>query len=229
MKKTLNQIAFIPARGGSKRLPGKNIMDFAGHPLLYYSVMFAVNSRAFSHVVVSSDDDEILEYARSLGVTGLKRPDDIAGDFSPTISAAQHTLAAFNDLEISAFVTLQPTNPARLFDHLHMALDKFYDSEKSAVITVSNMDKKLGSLDNGKWQPQFYEPGQRSQDLEKLYYENGNLYVSSPEFIREGKIFDRNSETIIIDSVPYAIDIDTKEDFLVGQSIFAAYKSQIDY
>ena len=204
-------------------------MMFSGNPLLYYSIMFAINSRSFSHIIVSSDDDEILKYAESLGVTALKRPDSISGDFSPTISAAQHALASLKDVDVSAFVTLQPTNPARVFDHLSRAFEIFYSSEESAIITVSEMNKKLGLLKEGKWQPQFYKPGQRSQDMEKLYYENGNLYISRPEFIRSGNIFDTNSETLVIDAIPYAIDIDTMEDFIIGESVFSTYRSQIDY
>ncbi|KYG82839.1 hypothetical protein AWN68_13725 [Roseivirga echinicomitans] len=210
-------------------MPGKNLMKFSGNPLLYYSIMFAIKSKTFSHIIVSSDDDEILKYAESFGVAALKRPDSIAGDFSPTISAAQHALASLDSIDVSAFVTLQPTNPARVFDHLNQSLEKFYSSEESAVITVSEMNKKLGVLKEGKWQPQFYKPGQRSQDIEKLYYENGNLYISRPEFIRSGNIFDTNSETLVIDAIPYAIDIDTMEDFIIGESVFATYRSRIDY
>lgn len=227
--RSLNNIAFIPARGGSKRLPGKNLMEFAGKPLLFYSIMFAKKSGSFSHIIVSSDDDEILRYAESLGVTALKRPDSIAGDFSPTISAAQHALASLAGVDASAFVTLQPTNPARVFDHLSRAFEIFYKGEEPAVITVSEVSKKLGLLKEGKWQPQFYKPGQRSQDIEKLYYENGNLYISKPELIRSGSIFGTNSETLVIDAIPFAIDIDTMEDFIVGESVFATYRSQIDY
>ncbi|MGW8121973.1 acylneuraminate cytidylyltransferase family protein [Roseivirga echinicomitans] len=225
----MNKIAFIPARGGSKRLPGKNLMKFSGKPLLFYSIMFAIKSGLFSHIIVSSDDDEILEYAESLGVTPLKRPQNIAGDFSPTISAAQHALASLKNEDASAFVTLQPTNPARNFKHLQQAFEIFYNSDELAVITVSEIGKKLGILNKGKWQPQFYKPGQRSQDIEKIYYENGNLYISSPELIRSGKIFDTNSETLVIGAMPFAIDIDTIEDMIAGESIFSAYKNQIDY
>ena len=89
-------ICVIPARGGSKRIPRKNIVDFLGAPLISYSVRAALDSGAFERVIVSSDDDEILGVAADFGARTLKRPDEISGDFATTADVINHASSVSN-------------------------------------------------------------------------------------------------------------------------------------
>ena len=105
-------IALIPARGGSRRVRGKNTRLLQGEPLLAYAIAAAKEARIFSEILVSSDDDDILPLARQYGAEGLRRPDRYATDYSPDIEWVNHAMAA-RGTEMDAFCILRPTSPFR--------------------------------------------------------------------------------------------------------------------
>ena len=105
-------IAIIPARGGSKRLPNKNLLLLNGIPLVAHSILYAfANAPIIDDVYVSSNDNEIKKIALQLGAKVIDRPENISGDFEPTVSALRHVLESINDNEIENIILLQPTNP----------------------------------------------------------------------------------------------------------------------
>ncbi|WP_299781929.1 acylneuraminate cytidylyltransferase family protein [uncultured Formosa sp.] len=209
----MKTIAIIPARGGSKRLPNKNILDLGGLPLVVHSIQYALNQPEIDTVCVSTDDETIKKIALEYGALVIDRPKPLSGDLEPTITAVQHVLGELNDDTIETVVLLQPTNPLRpstLFEDLFV---QYKTKKYASVFTVTRNHDKLGKIVNNTFVPFNYTPGQRSQDLEPLYYENGLLYITSASAIRDGYVMTEDALPFIV-SHPYAkVDIDTQEDF----------------
>jgi len=208
----LINIAIIPARGGSKRLIGKNSLLLAGIPLLAHSILYAKrNSEIIDEVYVSTDDAEIKELALNYGAKVVDRPDYLSGDFEPTVSCLKHCLENIEQ-EVENVFLLQPTNPLRMDDLLRNAFMVFKTQKSDSLMTVTKSHHKLGKIVENKFEPFNYEPGQRSQDLEPLFFENGLLYISSAELIRQDKIISAAAIPFVVDHIFAGVDIDTQED-----------------
>ena len=212
MKKDL-VIAIIPARGGSKRLPFKNTLPLGGLPLLAHSIKYALAQQEIDGVYVSTDDVKIKQIALEHGALVIDRPKALSGDLEPTVSALQHVLEELNDDVIETVVLLQPTNPLRPETLFREVFTQFKTRNCGSVFTVSRNHDKLGKIVNGKFVPFNYTLGQRSQDLEPLYYENGMLYISSADAILKGTIMTKDALPIIVEHPFSQVDIDTQEDF----------------
>jgi len=209
----MKTIAIIPARGGSKRLPGKNILLLGGMPLLAHSIIYAKsNSDLIDDVYVSTDDEQIKEVALAYGAKVIDRPQSISGDLEPTISSLQHALESI-DSDVENVVLLQPTNPLRPIDLLSECFQKYLEDNLDSLFTVSQNHHKLGKIVNATFVPFNYEIGQRSQDLEPLFFENGLLYIAKSKLILEGKIISEKAFPYIVNHVFADVDIDTQEDF----------------
>ena len=205
-------IAIIPARGGSKRLPNKNSLLLGNYPLLVHSILYAqANSDIIDAVYVSTDDEKIKAIAMQFGAKVIDRPKELSGDYEPTISAIQHVLQQVEQVE--NVVLLQPTNPLRPKNLLKECFEKFVESNSDSLFTVSQNHHKLGKIQNHKFIPFNYEIGQRSQDLEPLYFENGLLYITKAKAILNDKIISENAFPYLVNSIFAKVDIDTQEDF----------------
>lgn len=203
-------IAIIPARGGSKRLSNKNIIQFNEIPLIAHSINYAKENH-LAKIVVSTDDVSIKNIALQYGADVIDRPKDLASDNSPTIDALKYVLENVN-VQYDYVVVLQPTNPLRPKYLLKEALELIKKGGYDSLMTVSRNEQKFGKIINNKFVPFNYTIGQRSQDLEPLYFENGLIYITKASLILEGEILGENHIPLIVDH-PYAkVDIDTKED-----------------
>lgn len=205
-------IAIIPARGGSKRLSGKNTMLLDGIPLLAHSILYAkANPEIISKVYVSTDDAAIKRIAIEFGAKVIDRPEHLCGDLEPTVSALKHVLENIEPVE--NVILLQATNPLRPENLLKEAFEIYNNENCDSLFTVTRNHQKFGKIDGQKFIPFNYEIGQRSQDLEPLYFENGLLYISKSSLILQNQILGENAFPFIVDH-PFAnVDIDTKEDF----------------
>lgn len=224
----MKNIAIIPARGGSKRLPEKNIQLLGGLPLLVHSIRYALaNPEIIDAVYVSTDDVAIKKIAIENGAQVIDRPKDISGDFEPTVSALKHALQSI-DGEIENVVLLQPTNPLRPESLLKEAFERYCKGNYDSLFTVTRNHHKFGKIIDNKYQPYNYQLGQRSQDLEPLFYENGLLYITKvslilpldlacPERSRrardDSKIISENAFPLEVNHIFATVDIDTLEDF----------------
>ncbi|RYJ50884.1 acylneuraminate cytidylyltransferase family protein [Flavobacterium petrolei] len=208
----MKNIAIIPARGGSKRIPEKNIQLFGGLPLLVHSIQYALANSAFIDAVyVSTDDLAIKEIALAYGAKVIDRPDHLSGDLEPTITTVQHVLGNLG-FEVENVILLQPTNPLRPPNLLKDCLEKFQNEKVDSLFTVTQNYQKFGKITSGTFVPFNYEIGQRSQDLEPLYFENGLLYITKAKSILENKIITENAFPYLVNHIFAHIDIDTKED-----------------
>ncbi len=222
----MKNIVVIPARGGSKRLPGKNLAPLGGIPLLAHSIKYALKNHALADALfVTTDNSEIAACAEQYHANVILRPKELSGDDEPTVSAVQHVIDNCG-FEVDNVILLQPTNPLRPEGLLEDAMKLFVESGADSLFTVSRNHHKLGKIDRGHFIPFNYSPGQRSQDLEPLYYENGLLYISSSKVIGSGKIFSNEALPLLVDHPFSAVDIDTATDFEYAQYLFNKYQNK---
>ena len=220
-------VVIIPARGGSKRLPGKNKRLLNGKPLIAYSIEYAfMNKTIIDEVIVSTDDADIKKIAIEYGATIIDRPASLSGDVEPTVSALNYTLGQFDSVIDYVFL-LQPTNPLRppsllsdCFQELQNRKD--YDS----CFTVTKLEHKLGKLSNNKFTPFNYQFGERSQDIDPLYFENGLLYITHADAIRNNQIITENHFCVEVNHIFSNIDIDTEQDFQMAESLIKLIESE---
>jgi len=209
----MKNIAIIPARGGSKRLPQKNIKLLDGFPLLSFSILFAqANSEIIDEIYVSTDDEDIKNIALKYGAKVIDRPKDLSGDLEPTVSALKHVLQII-DSEVDNVVLLQATNPIRPKNLLKEAFEIYQKENSNSLFTVSRNHKKFGKITDQKFIPYNYKIGQRSQDIDALYFENGLLYITKAALILEDIIISEDAYPFEIDHIFANVDIDTQEDF----------------
>jgi CMP-N-acetylneuraminic acid synthetase len=223
----MKNIVIIPARGGSKRIPEKNIQLFGGLPLLVHSIQYALaNSQIIDDVYVSTDDDEIKKIAIENGAKVIDRPADISGDFEPTVSALKHVLESIES-DVENVILLQPTNPLRPLNLLKEAFEAFQEGNYDSLFTVTRNHHKLGKIIENKFQPFNYSIGQRSQDLEPLFFENGLLYITKASLILpldsardDSKIISENGLTFEVNHIFANVDIDTPEDLEYAEYLY---------
>ena len=211
MKSTI--AVLIPARGGSKRLPGKNLMPLGGMPLINHSIQYALSFKAlFNGVFVSTDDYQIANIASDTGAEVIMRPAEYASDEATSASVAKHALS-FLPEGTTSIVLLQPTNPLRPVGMIEDLLDAYQIGSFDSMFTISPLNKKAGHIQGGRFEPVNYHFGQRSQDANQLYFENGLAYISSVEVLHQNKIIGDQHGTLIVDHIYGGVDIDTKDDF----------------
>lgn len=204
-------IAIIPARGGSKRLPNKNTMLLGDIPLLAHSILFAKKNSFIDQVYVTTNDEKIKEIALKYGAKVIDRPKNLSGDFEPTVSALKHVLQ--NIETVDNVILLQPTNPLRPENLLIEAFDIFLKNNCDSLFTVTRNHQKFGKIIDNKFQPFNYKIGQRSQDLEPLYFENGLLYITKSKLILDDIIISENAFPFQVNHIFANVDIDTQDDF----------------
>jgi CMP-N,N'-diacetyllegionaminic acid synthase len=215
-------LAIIPARGGSKRLPRKNVLDLAGKPLIAWTIDAALNSSYIDNSVASSDDDEILAIADQCGIKTLKRPDHLASDTATSFDAVKHAIE--NSVKTDYVVLLQPTSPLRTAKHIDEAIELLISKNADAVISVCEMDHSplwSNTLpENGSMEHFLRDEvkNKRSQDLEPYYRLNGALYVCKTDKLLSEKSFflQHNIYAYLMDRKT-SIDIDEITDMKMAE------------
>ena len=218
MLKNKTFLAIIPARGGSKRLPRKNILNLCGKPLISWSIEAGLKSKYIDKVVVSSDDTEILNISNELKVQVIKRPDELASDTSTSFDAVKH---AIDNLESYEYILLlQPTSPLRNENHIDKAIEILKEKNADAVISVCEMNHNplwSNTLDDSLSMEGFISNNllnNRSQDLKKYYRLNGAIYLcKTDKLLKEKSFFLKKNIFAYVMNSNNSIDIDTKEDF----------------
>jgi N-acylneuraminate cytidylyltransferase len=218
-------IAVIPARGGSKRLPKKNILPFAGSPLICHTIALARSLEVIDRV--STDDPEIAAVAREAGAEVVARPPELATDRSTTASAVRHALTTLEGgPPADAVITLQPNCPLRTAQIVTDAVQLFRREKPDSVVGVTKSHHKLGPIENGRFLP-AYRPGMRSQDMADQYFENGVVYVSRADMVvGHEELFGNNIAPIVLEPLYALGDIDTLLDFQVAEFLFKQYRER---
>ena len=222
-------IAIIPARGGSKGLPKKNIKEFCGKPLIAWSILQALQSEHIDSVWVTSDCDEILSVAESFGAQPIKRPYELSTDTASSESAWIHAINFAQEKvgEIALVLGMQATSPLREPSDIDKAFDTFFKGSFTSLFTSSEIE------DYFIWKPEGdsmtgvnhdFENRKRRQNIESQFLENGSFYIFPPHLILEnsnrlgGKI-----GTFVMD-MHKKFQIDTYEDFKLCEAVMKGYE-----
>ena len=221
----MNRItAFIPARGGSKTVPGKNIKDFAGKPLIVHSIEYALNSNLVQEVVVSTDDSKISKISRDAGAIIIKRPDELSTETSTTESAVEHYLNS-RSKKPEIIVLLQATSPLRPENSLDEAITYFINKKFDSLISIISTHRFFWRVkeDRTAYAEYDYLNRPRRQELQPIdmrYLENGSLYIFTREHFE--KTGNRLGGKIGYVEWPeeYSMEIDTLLDFQLVETIY---------
>lgn len=183
-------LAVIAARGGSKGIPHKNLLDLCGKPLIAWTVEQARAARGVDVVAVSSDSDNILAAAEAAGAVGVRRPDDISGDLASSESAWLHALDAIEARmgRCERIVALQATSPIREPGDIESALATFDRDHLDSLLSVCEVEDYFNwRIGASGPEPINYDYRNRRmrQQIEKRYLENGSFYVLIPSLLRE--------------------------------------------
>ena len=197
-------LGVIPARGGSKGIPRKNIKMIAGKPLISWTIEAAKQSKLLDRIVVSTEGPEIALIARQYGVEVIDRPAELAVDEATTISVLQHVLSI---AKASTVVLLQPTSPVRDGNLIDSCISKF--NQKGADNLATGFICKF--MEYGSYT-------KRRQELEGFFYDDGNVYVIKADLIKKGTLFGKKVERIEI-SREQNIEIDEDFDFWLAEQI----------
>ncbi len=224
MYKNKTFLAVVPARSGSKRLPKKNLLNLCGKPLISWSIDSAIKSKYLDKIVISSDDNMILDIANKKGVQSIKRPDQLANDSTTSYDVVKHTL---DNLESYDFVVLlQPTSPLRDEKHIDDAIEFLEDKKANAVISVCEMDHSpvwSNTLDSSLSMRGFIKNeflNKRSQDLDKSYRLNGAIYICKIDYLmKEQGFFLKDKIYAFIMDRKSSVDIDQDIDLKIAAAL----------
>lgn len=218
-------LALVPARGGSKRVPGKNVRPLHGRPLIVWTIDVAKRATGIADVLVSTDSGEIAEVARKAGaLVPWLRPGELATDTATSVDVALHALDWYEAQTgpVDGLLLLQPTSPFRSRASIEAALALFRTHQRRTVVSVSPAASHplwCYRLEGSTMVP--YVEGAtrpaRSQDLVPAYALNGLLYLTDPAVLRSARSFlPGDCVPLVVDSATEALDIDTEEDWLAA-------------
>lgn len=177
-----------------------------------HSINYAMaNSELIDKIIVSTDDEKIKKVAKDAGVEVIERPANLSTDNATTVSVLKHVLEKL-EKKVENIILLQPTNPLRPESLLKKAFEKFISMEYESLMSVSRSTSKLGKITDEKFVPFNYEMGQRSQDMEPLFYENGLIYITKATLILRGEILGENNFPYVVDHPFSRVDIDEQGD-----------------
>lgn len=226
----MDAIALIPARGGSKGISRKNIKLFNSKPLIYWSIQTALNSNCIDRVIVSTDDEEIAEIARSFSAeVPFLRPKELATDASPSIDTVIHALE--NIPHIKDILLMQPTSPLRETKHIEEIFNLRSELNSDSAVSVSQSKKHVDLFFRINAKKQIC-PNNREfkvlprQKYDDLYTLNGSLYLSTKEAILSNKSFFSNSTIGYEMSEEYSLDIDSQIDWDIAEYIMRKYQDK---
>ena len=220
-------IGIIPARGGSKSIPGKNIKPLLGKPLIAYTIETALQCSLLDRVIVSTDDEEIANVARQYGAeVPFMRPEELALDTTPTLPVLQHAVSYIEETEgvvVDIVVLLDLTSPFRDVDDINACIQKLRKEYADSVITVCEAEHNpyfvMLRIENDRYVPliKTEKPITRRQDAPKVYWINAAVYAIKRNVLMErNKIFTENTKVVIMPREK-SVHIDHPLDFEIAE------------
>lgn len=221
-------LAIIPARGGSKGVPRKNVRELNGKPLIGYTIEAAKKSNKVSRVVVTTEDIEIATVSKEYKAeVPYLRPDELSQDNSPTMECILHMLNYLEKTEgyVPDYVLLlQCTSPLRNYSHINEAIDKLLNSDYDSIVSVceAEVNPYWANIFEGDKLKYFIEEGRkitRRQELPNVYRMNGAIYLIKTEVLKKQKTFEPEEVMGYIMDSYSSVDIDTEMDFKIAEAI----------
>jgi len=224
------KIAVIPARGGSKRIPRKNIRPFCGKPIIGYSIAAAKKSALFDEIVVSTDDEEIAAVARGFGATTpFVRPSELADDFTGTNSVIRHAIGWFAErgTDVTHACCIYATAPLIQDRFIREGYERLIDSDAAFAFSIAHyafpIQRAVRLTSDGRVDSLYPEHRMtRSQDLEPAFHDAGQFYWGTARaFLDDVPVFSPRSIGVVLPRV-LVQDIDTQEDWEQAEFMFRA-------
>lgn len=225
-------LGIIPARGGSKRIPGKNKKDFCGRPLIDYIIEAAKGAQLLDTIVVNSDDEDILEIARKhKEIIALQRPVEISQDHSSAIEYVHQTIEVLKakGQHFDTIVILQPTSPLTLSEDIDQTIQLLKSSKANSAVSVMKLDHathpvKMKVMAGNKLNPFLEEEGGRmaEHELPTIFVRNCSVYVSTIQTIQEGKIIGDDCRGYVM-PMERSVDINDPIDFDFAEFLYKKY------
>ncbi|MEP1385362.1 MAG: acylneuraminate cytidylyltransferase family protein [Paraglaciecola sp.] len=219
----MNIICIIPARGGSKGIPKKNIQSLAEKPLIQHSIQQAKDAEGISAVYVTTDDEVIASIATQVGSQVITRPESLSGDTASSESALLHALTEIEQKgEVDYVVFLQCTSPFRAATDIDNAINIIRSENSDSLLSVVDNHRFLWrNTNNGAESINYdFQNRPRRQDMEVQYMENGSIYIFKPWVLKELNNRLGGKVSIYVMDEKSAIDIDTAYDFKLAKAIF---------
>ncbi len=217
--------SIIPARGGSKRLPNKNILPLAGKPLICYTVEASLQTNRIEKTIVTTDSDQIIDIVKDYDIDIIKRPDYLATDTATTNDVILHVLSTLQN-QPDFIILLQPTSPLRNTRHINEAIDLLLSKNADAIVSVCEMDHSplwANTLPEDLSMGNFLHDEikkKRSQDLPTYYQINGAIYiVKTSRFIKDQTLFLTDSIFAYIMPREDSVDIDEPYDISIAEAV----------
>lgn len=227
-------VALIPARGGSKRIPRKNLRDFAGKPLIAHSISIALDAGVFARVIVSTDDEEIATIAREAGAeVPFKRPAELSNDHATTDTVLLHALswlAAHDKDPVTHLCCIYATAPLLEPEDLRRGIDVLEDHSASTALSITTFPFPIQrALRNQDQRLVLREPEHRltrSQDLEEMYHDAGQFYwVDVANYLEHRKLY--NDDMVGVNLPRHRVqDIDTLEDWTRAELLWKVLRRE---
>jgi CMP-N,N'-diacetyllegionaminic acid synthase len=217
-------LAIVPARAGSKRLPKKNLVDFNGKPLVEWSIAAGLNSKYVDKVVVTSDDNEVLNIAKKNGVETIDRPKKLARDRSSIFDVIKHTVDRIEKYHFT--ILLQPTSPLRTSQHIDEAINLLINKNADSIISVCKTDHTplwSNTLPENSNMSNFIKDdvqNKRSQDFETYYRLNGAIYIcNTKKLLIEKNFFLKKNVFAYKMNRDVSVDIDSPIDLKIAKAL----------
>jgi len=224
-------VAVVPARAGSKRVPGKNVRTFGGQPLVVWSINAALASTAIDRVVVSTDDDRVASAVSGRPVDVFDRPGELATDVASTDDVLREVDARLGGATSGPelIVLLQATSPLRAAGRIAEGVARMRRHPEAArLVEVTSQSLFSGTVKDGWWCPAFPEET-RSQDLPQVWYPTGGLYIYRPEHWFDHPA-DREARSLALElPVERCVNIDHEYDFVWADVVYQRFKQDYSY
>lgn len=219
----MNIISIIPARGGSKGIPRKNIKLLAGKPLIAYTIETSLNSKLINRTIVSTEDREIAGISNEYGAEVIRRPKKLATDTAPTEPVLQDVVKYLEEKENykpDLIVLLQPTSPLRKKGDIDKAIKQLIRTKADSLLSVKESDDFLWKKENKVFKPVNYDfkNRPRRQDMNQ-YLENGSIYITKRNILMNKNCRLGGEVTCYVMDEEDSFEIDTKLDFYLTEKI----------
>lgn len=223
-------LAIIPARGGSKGLPGKNIKELNGKPLIAYAIEAALNSKYIDKVIVTTDSDEIADIAKRYGAdVPFKRPDELSSDTASAIDVYLHaTEFVMNEQrgQLEKFMVLLPTAPMRTSKHIDDAVELFNDKNATTLISVKEAETPITWYMNKNSDDRIVNAGfgvgnavTNRQVNSKYYIPNGAIYILDYDLLKSKRTYYCDNTVGFVMTAEDSVDIDTITEFKFAEML----------
>ena len=216
-------LGLVPARGGSKGIPHKNIIELCGKPLISYTIEAGLNSKYIDYLMVSTDDDEIARVSKEYGAkVPFMRPIELASDTAKTLDAVLHAVETmkqagecFDDL-----VLLQPTQPLRTAQDIDSAIEEYYKNDCKDLVSVSEVEDHpilIRTIENSRLKPLLNVSSTcRRQDMPQYFRVNGCIYINNIKQLDENTSFNDNTVPFVMGK-DHSVDIDEISDLAIAE------------